>query len=106
MYFSAEQVQRFMNIIVDSFEHFDAYFDLIWKGLVGKEKVHDTLKKTDASFKFGVKDGSELVVLCPKIRQTGLINFTDELRNILPGAKKLLTPILYLANNRMRLYSR
>ncbi len=106
MYFSEEEVKNFLNILTDNFFSFTAYFDLLYKGLVGKEKSHDTVKNMEnAQFKWGVKDGSEITNLNPKIRQIGLINFTDELKHILPGWKKFLTPLFYITNNRLGMYT-
>lgn len=65
---------------------------------MNKGRYHDTLKKTGAQFNWGVKDGSEVVRLCPGLRQTGLINFTDEMRH-------LLIPIMYISNNRLGIYT-
>ena len=40
---------------------------------------HDTLRKmNNVKFKWGVKDGSEVVKLEPKLKQIGLINFTKK----------------------------
>mgnify|MGYP003360202669 FL=1 len=44
---------------------------------------HDTLKKmNNVKFKWGVKDGSEVVKLEPKLKQIGLINFTKKMAKI------------------------
>lgn len=87
MYFDEKDMKDFLNILTSGFDEFEAHFDMIHKSLVKNSKKHDTLKKTNAQFKWGVKDGSEVVKLCPKIKQKGLINFTDELKHLLPGAK-------------------
>lgn len=39
------------------------------------------------------------------IEQIGLINFTDEMRHLLPGVKKLLVPLMYITNNRLGMYA-
>ena len=72
--------------------------------MVNKGKIHDTVKKTKAEFNWGVKDGSEVVKLCPTLKQTGLINFTDELKRLIPGFKKVFIPILYITNDRLGIY--
>ncbi|KOC51811.1 methyltransferase [Clostridium botulinum] len=104
MYFKPDEVKEFLEILTSGFNSFEAHFDMIYKLLVNKGNMHDTVKKTNAQFYFGVKDGSEIVKLCPKLKQLGLINFTDELKHILPGAKKLLTPFFYLTNDRLCIY--
>lgn len=105
MYLKENEVRQFLQLLTSGFDSFDAQFDLLYKGLVNKGGMHDTLKKTDAQFTWGVKDGSEIVTLCPAIQQTGLINFTDAMKHLLPGAKKLLTPIMYITNNRLGIYT-
>ena len=105
MYLHENEVAQLLEILTDGFDRFEAHFDLLYKGLVNKGSMHDTVKKTGAQFNWGVKDGSEVVRLCPGLRQTGLINFTDEMRRLLPGAKKLLIPIMYLTNNRLGIYT-
>ena len=59
----------------------------------------------NATFKWGVKDGSEVVKLNPVMKQTGLINFTVEMKKILPFTKKWIIPFMYLYNNRLGMYS-
>ena len=104
MYLKEDEIRQFLHVLTTGFDSFDAHFDLLYKGLVNKAGMHDTLKKTSAQFNWGVKDGSEVVALCPELHQTGLINFTDQMRYLLPGIKKLLTPIMYITNNRLGMY--
>ena len=105
MYFDENEVKNFLNILTDRFDKFTLYLDLLSKKLVKQAKRHDTLKTMkNAEFKWGVKDGSEVVKLNPKIKQTGLINFTDELKHLLHGFKKLFIPIAYIMNNRLGMY--
>lgn len=105
MYLHEGEVARLLGVLTGGFDRFEAHFDLLYKGLVNKGSMHDTVKKTGAQFNWGVRDGSEVVRLCPGLRQTGLINFTDEMRRLLPGIKKLLVPILYITNNRLGIYT-
>ena len=105
MYFDENEVKNFLNILTDRFDKFTLYLDLLSKKLVKQARRHDTLKTMkNAEFKWGVKDGSEVVKLNPKIKQTGLINFTDELKHLLHGFRKLFIPIAYIMNNRLGMY--
>ena len=45
--------------------------------------------------------GSKKTIYYPKLKQTGLINFTDEMKHHLPGWKKLFMPFFYIFNNRL-----
>ena len=105
MYFDENEVKNFLNILTDRFDKFTLYLDLLSKKLVNQARRHDTLKTMkNAEFKWGVKDGSEVVKLNPKIKQTGLINFTDELKHLFHGFRKLFIPIAYIMNNRLGMY--
>ena len=52
-----------------------------------------------------MKDGSEVVKLNPALKQIGYVNFTDEMKHMLPGWMKLFTLIFYLVNNRLGIYT-
>ena len=105
MYLEESDVQRFLGILTDGFADFTAYFDLISTYTQKQSKNHDMIKNMNAPFRWGIKDGSEVVRLEPRLRQIGLINFTDEMRHLLPGWKKLFIPIFYLVNNRLGMYT-
>ena len=105
MYFEEQKIKQFLEILTDNFDSFEAQFDLLYKGTVKMNQKHDTIKNMNADFKWGVKDGSEIVKLNPKLKQTGLINLTDEMKHHLPGWKKLFVPLFYIANNRLGIYT-
>ena len=105
MYFEEQQIKQFLEILTDNFDSFEVQFDLLYKGTVKMSKKHDTLKNMEAKFSWGVKDGSEVVKLNPKLKQTRLINFTDEMKHHLPGWKKLFIPLFYIFNNRLGIYT-
>ena len=58
------------------------------------------LLKMNVSFQWGTKDGHEIVVMNPKLKQTGLINFTGSMLSLAPIVYKLLYPFIYLFNNK------
>ena len=105
MYFPENEVKNFLHVLTSGFDDFEAQFDLLYKGMVKKAEHHDALKNMSAQFNWGVKDGSEIVKLAPALKQLACINFTDEMKHMLPGWKKLLTPIFYIVNNRLGIYS-
>ena len=55
-----------------------------------RTKQHDMLSKMNVSFQWGTKDGHEIVVMNPKLKQTGLINFTGSMLSLAPIVYKLL----------------
>ena len=105
MYFEEQKIKQFLEILTNNFNSFEAHFDLIYKGTVKLNDKHDALKNMKAKFIWGVKDGSEIIKLNPKLKQIGLINFTDEMKHHLPGWKKLFIPLLYIVNNRLGIYT-
>lgn len=105
MYLKEEEIKAFLNIVTEAFESFELHLDLSHKFLVGKGRTHDTVKHTNAEFMFGVEDGSEIVDLNPKIKQKGLINFTDELSTFRLGWFRLVLPLLRKVNNRLGIYT-
>mgnify|MGYP000243191631 FL=1 len=105
MYFEEQQIKQFLEILTDNFDSFEAQFDLLYKGTVKMSKKHDTLKNMEAKFNWGVKDGSEVVKLEPKLKQIGLINFTKKMAKILPFSKKIFIPIMWIVNNRLGMYT-
>jgi len=105
MYWDEAEVKKFLSILSEGFDELEAHFDLLYKGLVHRSSHHDVLKRMQAEFKWGVTDGSEVVQLAPAWKQLDCINFTDEMRHMLPGWKKLLVPFFYLTNNRLGKYA-
>ena len=106
MFFNEDEVKKILEILVNNFDKFELHLDLLYKGTIKMSAKHDTLKKmNDVRFKWGVKDGSEIVKLEPKLKQIGLINFTKKMGKILPLSKKIFIPIFWLMNNRLGMYT-
>ena len=106
MFFNEDEVKKVLEILVNSFDKFELHLDLLYKGTVKISSKHDTLKKMNGvKFKWGVTDGSEVVKLEPKLKQTGLINFTTKMSKILPFSKKIFIPFMWLVNNRLGKYT-
>ena len=106
MFFNENEVKKVLEILVNNFDKFELHLDLLYKGTIKMSTKHDTLKKmNDVKFKWGVKDGSEVVKLEPKLKQIGLINFTKKMSKILPLSKKIFIPIFWLMNNRLGMYT-
>ncbi|ALQ40843.1 methyltransferase [Fusobacterium hwasookii ChDC F174] len=106
MYFDESEVKKILETLVNNFKKFELHLDLLYKGTVKMSSKHDTLKKMDnVVFKWGVKDGSEIVKLEPKLKQIGLINFTKKMAKILPFSKKIFIPLMWIVNNRLGIYT-
>lgn len=105
MYFEENEIKKILEILVNNFKKFELYLDLLYKGMVKMSSKHDTLKKMNAKFKWGVKDGSEIVKLEPQLKQIGLINFTKKMKTILPFSKKIFIPLMWIMNDRLGMYT-
>jgi len=105
MYLSPEDVKKFLYILTDNFDSFEAQIDCISKALVNHAKSNKAVKHTDSEYLFGVKRGDEIVALNPKLKQIGYINFTDEMRKYMTGIFKIFIPVVYHYNNRLCIYS-
>ena len=101
MYFYPEQVKEFLNILTDSFDRFELHLDCLSKRLVNKAKKNKAVKRTKSEYHFGVTDGRELIELNPKLKQTGLINFTTQIEKQMKWYGKIFLPMIYLINNRL-----
>ena len=64
MYFEKEQVQTLMKQIRQHFGKGYFLAELMSPAATGNEKMHDTVKYTNAKFRFGVSDGVELESYC------------------------------------------
>ena len=94
MYLTLDEMKQFLGLLTDSFEEFTLYLDMISPYVAKRSKQHDMLSK----------DGHEIVDMNPKLKQTGLINFTRSMLSLAPIIYKLLYPFIYLFNNRMGIY--
>ncbi|SNV64240.1 class I SAM-dependent methyltransferase [Veillonella rodentium] len=104
MYLSPDEMTRFLTLLTDSFSEFTLYLDMISPYVAKHTKQHDMLSKMDVSFQWGTKDGHEIVDMNPKLKQTGLINFTGSMLSLAPVVYKLLYPFIYFVNNRLGIY--
>lgn len=104
MYLDEEEIGKLLNILTSSFNGFEVHFDLCHKNLVNKGKKHDTVKHTNAEFKFGVTDGREICKINDKLELVGIINFTEEMSKFKLGAIRMALPIIRKMNNRLGIY--
>lgn len=104
MYLTWEEIGTFLHIATTEFAAFDLHLDFVQPLIVGHSRQHDAVRHMQAEFRSGTWRGREITELVPGITQTGYINFTDTMRRIIPGWRKLMIPMLYLLNNRMGMY--
>ena len=102
MYFSKEQVRTILNNITDSFDRGFLLAELMHPKMM-KEKMHDTLKHTNAKFGWGTRTGKELSELNPKLELIKESSFWDEMKKYtLVG--KIGSVLARDLNNRLAVY--
>ena len=79
MCFSKEQVRTILNNITDSFDRGFLLAELMHPKMM-KEKMHDTVKHTNAKFGWGTRTGKELSELNPKLELIKESSFWDEMK--------------------------
>ena len=102
MYFSKEQVRKILNNIIDSFGRGFLLAELMHPKMM-KEKMHDTVKHTNAKFGWGIRTGKELSELNPKLELIKESSFWDEMKKyMLVG--KIGSVLVKDLNNRLAVY--
>lgn len=102
MYFSKEQVRVILNNITSTFGRGFLLAELMHPKMM-KEKMHDTVKHTNAKFGWGTKTGKELSELNPKLELIKESSFWEEMKKYtLVG--KLGSVLAKGLNNRLAVY--
>ena len=102
MYFSKEQVRTILNNITSSFGRGFLLAELMHPKMM-KEKMHDTVKHTNAKFGWGTRTGKELSELNPKLELIKESSFWDEMKKYtLVG--KIGSVLARDLNNRLAVY--
>ncbi|MCM1106461.1 MAG: class I SAM-dependent methyltransferase [Blautia sp.] len=102
MYFSKEQVGTVLHSITDFFDRGFLLAELMHPKMM-KEKMHDTVKHTNARFGWGTKTGNDLLELNPKLELIRENSFWDEMKKYtLVG--KIGSVVAKNLNNRLAVY--
>jgi O-methyltransferase involved in polyketide biosynthesis len=108
MYFTQEEVRELLAIIRENFSGCTILMELMSPLAAGNTRFHDTVKKTNAVFKWGVKSGAEVVKLCDGLEFLDEWSLSEVSRERAHGFRRLLLslviPIVGKINNRIALY--
>lgn len=77
MYFTEEEVNKLMNRLVDSFKEAEMLFEIISPIMAKGSKQHETVKKMNAEFQWGIKNGKNLEKFNSKIKFMEEWNYFD-----------------------------
>lgn len=80
MYLSLEEIGRCLKIIKKHFPQATLYAEMNNPLMVKNQKLHDTVKSTNAVFKSGTWSGEELCALCDGLRFIEEHSFNEEMK--------------------------
>ncbi|WP_032078261.1 class I SAM-dependent methyltransferase [Clostridium drakei] len=101
MYLEENEVKRLFETVSVSFKHCAVLCELMSKWMVKNQKIHDTIKKTTAVFRWGVDTTDDFIKLCPMYKILGDFNLTDTMKRFSPIFLSLIAPKLRPKNNRI-----
>jgi O-methyltransferase involved in polyketide biosynthesis len=108
MYFTQEKVRELLAIIKKHFTGCMILMELMSPLAASNTRFHDTVKKTNAAFKWGVKDGAQVTVLCDDLILLDEWSLSVIARERAHGFWRLMLmlvmPIISRINNRIALY--
>lgn len=81
MYFTEAEVMQLLCMLKNHFLNCRILAEIMHPFVAGRTKNHDTVKKTNASFHWGIKSGKEMEVLCEGLKFKQEWNLFDELKN-------------------------
>lgn len=77
MYFTEQQMTKLMNVLTDRFPGAHMLFEMMPSMLVNSSGKHETVKKTNAKFQWGIQNGKDMEQLNSQIRFLEEWNFFD-----------------------------
>ena len=101
MYLTQENVKELFDTIAEQFTHAVLLLELMSQWMVEHQKYHDTTKKVNVSFVWGVKESQDFIRLCPQYQLIADYNFTDGMKQIAPIRMAIIAPMMRNKNNRL-----
>jgi len=81
MYLVEDEIRTFINILKKNYKKVFALFEINHTMFINNGKYHDTVKNTDASFKWGIKHGKEFEKITSGIKYFEEWNYFDLYEN-------------------------
>jgi len=98
MYFSEDEVKQFIQIVKKNYKKVDMYAEIMHSMVAGHTKQHDTVTKTNATFKWGIKYAKDMEQLDSGIKFITEWNFVDEMANFGGFAMKMASKVYFFKN--------
>ncbi|WP_292410050.1 MULTISPECIES: class I SAM-dependent methyltransferase [unclassified Methanoculleus] len=106
MYFNEEEVRQLLRIIKDNFADVILLAELMPPISAKGSKLHDTVKNTEATFKWGVKSGKEVEKLCDGLKLVDEKSFNCEMKkHSLRGRLFASLPVIRNFNDRLAIFT-
>ncbi len=107
MYFTEEEVKTVLNLLTEGFSGLYLVCELMSRAVTGHSRRHDTVSRTNASFRWGVNDGSEVSALCKKLVLLREESFNREMKKYSLRAKAFAAfPLTRKLNNRIAIFEK
>jgi len=99
MYFDEQEVKKLFDIISQTFPHCTILLETTTPIAVKNSSKHPAVNKTSAIFKWGVKSGKEIELLCPAVEFKDEWNLSVGMKKLSPVFITLIYPMLKKLNN-------
>ena len=106
MYFTENEVKDLFQMIAKSFPKCSLVIEIMSEFMLKNQKKHETIKKTTAKFKWGIKEVADFVHLCPDYEYVRECNFTTEMKRFAPIRIGLISPMLKSINNKIGIFNK
>ena len=106
MYLKESEVKSLFETISASFNHCAILCELMSKWMVKNQKMHDTIKKTNAVFQWGVNNSEDFTNLCPMYKMLRDYNLTDTMKQFSPIFMSLMSLMMRSKNNRISYFEK
>ena len=74
MFFDEEEVIKLFNFLAENFPHATVLTEFMHPYTLKIQKYHDSIKKTSAVFKWGIKNSEDIEKICPRDRKSTRLN--------------------------------
>jgi len=98
MYFTEDEVKQFVQIVKKHYKKVLMYAEVMHTAMASHTKQHDTVTKTGATFKWGIKYSKDFEKLDKGIKYITEWNFVDEMANFGGFAMKVASKIYFVKN--------
>lgn len=106
MYLKEGEVKQLLKIIRDNFKDVILITELMAPASAKSSKFHDTVKNTDATFKWGVKSGNQVEKFCKGLRLVCEKSFNCEMKKYSFRGKLFASiPVIRNLNNRLAVFT-